>query len=167
MFSGRVIHKLDDKFRVSIPPRMRDAGGGKIFSVFAVTKGIGGCIALLPTDKFDSFLSNFNPEGLTEIEELKYYREFLSWKQDVDIDFHGRILLPQLLLEQAKIKKEVLIIGVGEWIEIWDPEEYEKMLREEKPLSEYDKAAIKFFNALNRNRHRNPDDKELSPKRNG
>lgn len=166
MFSGRVIHKLDDKFRVSIPPRMRDAGDGKIFSVFAATKGIGGCIALLTTDKFNSFLSNFNSEGLTELEELKYYREFLSWKQDVDIDLQGRILLPQLLLQQAKIKKEVLIIGVGEWIEIWDPEEYEKMLKEEKILTEYDKAAIKFFNALNRNRHKN-DGNSLPSKRDG
>ncbi len=143
MFIGRYQHKVENKGRVALPIKLREAGKGLMFSEFVATKGIGGCIALFPVDKFESFIENFDPTSTSDQESLDFYREFASWAHYVQIDAQGRVSIPAILLEEAHVSEEALILGVVDWIEIWEPRDYRKYL--ETNNTSYDKGALGFF----------------------
>ncbi|MCD6532311.1 division/cell wall cluster transcriptional repressor MraZ [bacterium] len=161
MFTGRYQHKLDAKGRIALPAKMREAGKGIAYSEFVVTKGLGGCLAVFPTEKFEEFVNNFDPEDLEVEQTLNFYREFVSWAHFVPVDGQGRINIPAELLEYAGIKKDVLILGIVDWIELWDPERYKQNL--EKSKVDYDKGARVFFSSAIRGRRR----KNVSSERSG
>jgi len=138
--------------------RLREAGKGLSYSEFVVTKGIGGCIAVFPVDKFEGFLDNFNPEDLSPEQGLNFYREFASWAHSLPVDAQGRINLPQILTEEVGIGEEVLVLGVVDWIEIWDPIRYHEHI--EKSKLNYDDGAMQFFSSLIRGKKTKKDDRE-------
>lgn len=153
MFTGRYQHKLDAKGRIALPARMREATKGTVYSEFVVTKGLGGCIAVFPTAKFEEFINNFNPEDLEAEQTLNFYREFVSWAHFVPVDGQGRINVPRELLEYAGIQKDVLILGIVDWIELWDPARYQENLK--KSNVDYEKGARAFFSSAIRGRRKN------------
>ncbi|MCD6123781.1 cell division/cell wall cluster transcriptional repressor MraZ [bacterium] len=150
MFYGKYRHKIDSKGRVALPARLRTAGKGLGYTEFVLTRGIGGCIALFPANKFEEFINNFDASELSFEESLAFYREFASWAHFVAIDNQGRILLPSVLKEEAGIKDDVLILGVVDWIEIWNPDRYSAYTKSQKV--DYDSGAMKFFGSLIRGR---------------
>ncbi|MCD6417978.1 hypothetical protein J7M00_04265 [bacterium] len=165
MFIGRYIHKIDSKGRLALPIRMREAGKGVSYSQFIVTKGIGGCIAVFPVDKFENFLDGFDPEELSPEQGLNFYREVASWAHDVSVDNQGRINLPQMLIENVGLNEEVLVLGVVDWIEIWDPMKYREHI--EKSNTQYDDGAMQFFSSLIRGRKKKRQSDEESSERDG
>lgn len=64
-------------------------------------------------------LSDFNPE------QRKLKRHFFKSIAQVELDNAGRILLPKQMLAHANLEKEALIIGMGNYIELWNPQQYE------------------------------------------
>ncbi len=165
MFLGRYIHKVDSKGRLALPIRMREAGKGINYSEFIITKGIGGCIALFPVDKFENFLEGFNPEELSPEQGLNFYREVASWAHNVSVDGQGRINLPQLLIENVGLDEEVLVLGVVDWIEIWDPVKYNEHI--EKSNTKYDEGAMEFFSSLIRGKRKNKQSEQEPSERSG
>ncbi len=159
MLNGRSLHKTDSKGRLALPSRMRDAGVGVSYSQFVVTKGIGGCIAVFPVDKFERFLNEFDPGDMSQEKALNFYREFSSWAHRISVDSQGRINLPQMLIDEAGITDEVLILGVVDWIELWEPAQYRRHLEESKV--DYDQGAMPFFSSAIRGRRKEND--EQSP----
>ncbi len=160
MFTGRYQHKLDSKGRIALPARMRNAGRGTVYSEFVVTKGLGGCIAVFPTEKFEEFVNNFDPQDLEMEQTLNFYREFVSWAHFVQVDGQGRINVPKELLDYAGIEKDVLILGIVDWIELWDPDRYRQNL--EKSSLDYEKGARVFFSSAIRGKRRKDDSSERS-----
>ncbi|MCD6594719.1 division/cell wall cluster transcriptional repressor MraZ [bacterium] len=160
MFTGRYTHKLDAKGRLALPSKMREAGIGLQYSQFVVSKGIDGCIAVFPVDKFEKFIDEFDPSELEMEQGLNFYREFASWAHYLPVDNQGRINIPQTLLDIASIDSDVLILGVVDWIEIWNPDEYEKHLKDSKV--NYNKGAKTFFSAAIRGKRKKY---EIPPKR--
>ncbi len=147
---GREKRKVDDKGRCPFPARFRVAGKGIIFSEFAVTRGMGKCISVFPVAKFEEFIENFDPNTLSARSILNFFREFVSWTHIIPLDPQGRLNIPSILLEYAGIKDEVLILGVGEWIEIWDEEKYNAYLVES--ASDFEEGALEFYQSLIRGR---------------
>ncbi len=150
MFVGRYIHRIDSKGRLFLPARLREAGRGVVYSEFVVTKGVGGCLAILPVDDFESFLAEFIPEDIPPDRQIAFYREFASWAHVVPVDGQGRINLPQVLIDEVGLGEEVLILGVVDWIEVWDPTRYSDYSR--KVGAGYDEGALQFFSSLIRGR---------------
>ena len=70
--------------------------------------------------------------GLQEKDARKFMRFFLSGATNLEFDKQGRITIPSPLLSHANIKKECVIIGVGERAEIWGVEEWEKFFDDSK-----------------------------------
>lgn len=158
MFTGRYIHRIDSKGRLALPIRMREAGRGTSYSEFVVTKGIGGCIAIFPVDEFERFLESFDPDDLSPEQGLNFYREVASWAHNVNVDSQGRINLPQMLIDAVHLSEEVLILGVVDWIEIWNPDKYYEHL--EKSNTNYDQGAMRFFSSLIRGRRKKKDENQ-------
>jgi MraZ protein len=158
MFAGRYIHKIDNKGRLALPTRLRDAGKGTTYSQFVVTKGIGGCISVFTIEKFENFLNEFDASNLSEEQGLNFYREFASWAHYLDVDAQGRINLPQILMDEVGLTEEVLVLGVVDWIEIWNGEKYAQHL--EKSNTNYDEAAMRFFSSAMRGKRKKADEQQ-------
>ena len=123
-FKGQETYSIDAKNRVAIPAKMRKAMSEEANDTFNVTLGSEGCIAAYPIDEWKKYQEKFS--HLNQFSEKRRYflRTLLQWSEDVELDGQQRVLLPKQLTEQAGIKGRVLIIGMIDHLEFWDPENY-------------------------------------------
>ncbi len=149
MFTGSYLHQVDSKGRVSIPAKFRYAVDSEGYPKFKLIKGIGDCLVLVTTDDFARVEGEYHADFPTFLELIKYKRAFLSRAITVNTDPQGRVMIPMDKLDEVGISKEVLIIGVGEWIELWNKEKYDKYIAEISP-ADYEAMALSFFSALAR-----------------
>jgi len=115
-FLGRFDHQLDDKKRVAIPARYRDQFDKPAY----LTASPDGCIAVYPKAAFDSAAAEVLEVSAKTPEGRGGRRQFFGLAADVPKDSQGRLLVPAPLLEHAQLKKDVVVIGAGEYFELWD-----------------------------------------------
>ena len=127
-FKGFYRYNVDHKGRINIPAKLRKTGTSTLHESFVVTRGLEGCLFLYPTEEWEKVEEKLRALPFTQSHNRYFSRLLLSNASDVWVDKQGRIAIPQPLIEFSKIKKEVLILGVLERIEIWDPEVYQKYL---------------------------------------
>ena len=117
MFLGEFEHTIDDKNRLTLPARFREAfeGGG------VVTRGMDGCLSVYTRDAWETFVS-VRLEGLDPFSrEARQLGRFLfAGATDAEPDKQGRIMLPAPLVKHAKLDREVVVAGVRDHLEIWD-----------------------------------------------
>ena len=121
-FMGMYDYSVDNKGRVSIPLKMRKNLSPEANDTFVVTRGFEKCISVYPLDEWNIIENRINSLNSFKEKERLFQRTFLMWASHQELDSQSRILLPKNLLEYAGIKSEVKIIGVGERIEIWNPQ---------------------------------------------
>jgi MraZ protein len=117
MFLGRYQHTIDDKGRLIIPVRYREILERGAF----VTQGFERNLMVLTADGFDQLYANVNRMSLTDPSARDLKRFIFSTAERVEVDKIGRILLPQYLRNLAQLESEVILVGVGDYFEIWSP----------------------------------------------
>jgi len=122
MFLGQSGHTIDDKGRLIIPVRFRDLLDRGAF----VTQGFDRNLMVLTTAAFDQIYAYINQMSLTDPSARQLKRLIFSSAEKVDIDKVGRILLPQYLRDLAQLEGEVILVGMGDFFEIWSPENWKK-----------------------------------------
>jgi len=130
LFRGQFSYSVDAKGRVSIPARLRKHVSPEANDTFVMTQGTGKCIDVYPLDQwlvFEKKLEELNP---FDPRKAKFIRMILQHAAEDTLDSQSRILIPQKLLEYAKIEKEVIILGALKKIEIWNPKEFENYLKD-------------------------------------
>jgi MraZ protein len=130
LFRGQFTYSVDAKGRVSIPARLRKHVSPEANDTFVMTQGTGKCIDIYPLDQwlvFEKKLEELNP---FDPRKAKFIRMILQHAAEDTLDSQSRILIPQKLLEYAKIEKEVLILGALKKIEVWNPKEFEDYLKD-------------------------------------
>lgn len=137
MFIGEYNHSVDAKNRISIPSKFRDELGSK----FIITKGLDGCLYVYTSDEWKKLEQKLSTLPLTNRDARAFVRFFFSGASEIEIDKQGRALIPQNLKEYAKIKKEIVSIGVSSRIEIWSRE---KWLEYNESDIDYDSIAEKM-----------------------
>lgn len=120
MFKSQYNHTVDTKGRLIIPSKFREILGEQ----FVVTKGMDGCLFAFSNDDWKVFEEKLKALPITNKNARKFARFFLAGAADVEVDKQGRILLPQHLREFGKIDKDVVLVGVGSRIEIWDRDKW-------------------------------------------
>ncbi len=124
MFRGKFTYAVDPKGRISIPAKLRKHISAEANDTFIMTIGTSTCIDLYPLDYWQQIeqklikLNHFKPD------DAKFIRLISENIAEDTLDSQSRILIPQSLLQYAKIEKEVLILGALQTIELWDPETY-------------------------------------------
>ena len=118
MLIGEFEHSLDAKGRLIMPAKLRETIGDK----FVVTKGLDGCLFAFSIEEWSNFEEKLKSLPLSNRNSREFTRFFLSGATECEIDKQGRFLIPTNLRETASLQKEVVIIGVGTRIEIWDKE---------------------------------------------
>jgi MraZ protein len=114
---GEYDHSLDDKNRLAIPAKFREAFADGI----VVTRGLDGCLYAYTRAEWQKLV-----EGrLAELDMLSeggrlIMRHFFSGATEAELDRQGRVGIPAALIESAKLGKEVTVAGVYDHLEIWD-----------------------------------------------
>lgn len=150
MFTGQYRYRVDQKNRVFIPQRLRKIDKNKSYDQFILLLGQGGSLVITTSELFEACqkeLAAFPGDPKLRIEFKRYY---FSTNIELELDTQGRILIPSEYLEYAGIKRdsEVLFIGMGNWIEIWNPEKFEA--RKAQLRLDWDSMAERFLEALDR-----------------
>jgi MraZ protein len=122
MFLGQYTHSLDNKGRLIVPARFRDEIQGSIY----LTQGFDQNLRMLPEETFQTIYTRVTQMSSTDPTARQLRRLIFSSAQKVDLDNNGRILVPKYLRDVADLESEAIIVGVGESIEVWSPEAWEK-----------------------------------------
>ncbi|TMQ64746.1 MAG: division/cell wall cluster transcriptional repressor MraZ [Candidatus Eisenbacteria bacterium] len=127
-FRGSYKHSIDHKGRVSIPARFRRLLSGDASETFVVLRGLDACVSLFPADEFKRLEDRLRSRSFSDPTHRRYQRHMLLDSRDETLDAQGRVAIPPSLIAHAALKKEVLVNGVLDHIEIWSPEEFEKYM---------------------------------------
>ena len=139
MFIGEYHHTIDEKGRIIIPAKFRD-GLGKYF---IVTRGIENCLFVYSIDSWNKICDKLNSLPFTKKDARQFVRFFMSGATEVELDKQGRINIASPLIKYSELKKECVIIGVGERIEIWGVEKWEDFTKENE--ESFSEIADKLF----------------------
>lgn len=118
MFIGEYNHTIDAKGRLIIPSKFRELLGDH----FVVTKGFDGCLFGYDHEEWKLLGEKLRALPINHKEARQMERFFLAGAAEAEVDKQGRILIPGVLREFAGLGKDVVLIGVGNRIEIWDKE---------------------------------------------
>lgn len=118
-FIGLQTYSLDSKNRLAIPAKMRWALSGQKGMV--LSQGLEGCLNLYPVEVWAKLNEKLETVSMKDKAAQRAFKRMLFASAcDVEFDEEGRIRVPQNLVEYARLRKEVAIVGMGEKIEIWD-----------------------------------------------
>ena len=117
MLKGEYSHNIDSKGRLIIPVKFRDELGEN----FVITKGMENCLYVYPEDEWAAFEEKLNALPTTTDKKARAFAYFFQGSAvDGDLDKQGRTLISSALRKYAMLDKEVVFIGMGKRVEIWD-----------------------------------------------
>lgn len=125
MFLGTVYSKIENKGRFLIPKNMR-----KEIKDWVITLGLENNLALYKKDDFQKEIKKMKSLHWNNKISRDYIRLFLNLASEVTTDSLGRILIPNVLSEKVVLQKDVVVVGSGHLIELWNQSEYHKYWQE-------------------------------------
>jgi MraZ protein len=134
MFMGEYQHSIDDKGRLIIPAKFRDALG----QTFVVTRGLDNCLFVYPQQEWSVMEQKLKALPLMKSDARAFTRFFLAGATECELDKQGRVNIPANLREHAGLDKDCVIIGVSSRMEIWSKENWES----------YSKLSEQSFNEI-------------------
>lgn len=143
LLTGTYSRSLDDKQRLPLPKQVREALGHPQVAVLVATPGTDGSLALYTEESFAQLgrqLSSASPVGP---EVRAFSRLFYGQAERLEIDGQGRIRIPAGLVTFAGLKREAVLVGVRDHLELWDSERWKEYLSGTQPR--FDEIAEKAF----------------------
>lgn len=119
MFYGEHEHTIDNKGRLIIPSKFRESLKEYDIEKLYITRGLDKCLFIFTESEWKTQESKFRGVPFTKSESRKFNRLYFSGATQLEFDKQGRILIPKYLKDFAAIKRDVMIIGVSNRIEIW------------------------------------------------
>jgi MraZ protein len=124
MFLGQYRHTIDEKSRLTVPARFRELLSGGAF----ITQGFERNLMVLTSPGFEAITQRVNHNSITDPTARDLRRLLFSTAVQVEPDNNGRILIPQFLRERNQLAGEAVLVGVGDYFEIWTPEQWDTRL---------------------------------------
>ncbi|MDD5254893.1 MAG: division/cell wall cluster transcriptional repressor MraZ [Candidatus Omnitrophica bacterium] len=125
MFYGEYFHSMDRKGRLIMPAKFRESAKTHFVEKFYVTRGLDKCLFMFSEEEWRLQEGKFKAISFTKQEARTFNRLYFSGAVEVVPDRQGRILLPQYLKDFAEIKKDVVVVGVSNRVEIWAKDKWE------------------------------------------
>lgn len=119
MFYGEYLHSIDRKGRLILPAKFRESAKNNFIEKFFITRGLDKCLFMFSEEEWRAQENKFKAISFTKQESRTFNRLYFSGAVDIIPDKQGRILVPAYLKEFAEIKKDVMIVGVSNRMEIW------------------------------------------------
>ena len=127
-FTGRTDYQMDDRNRVAIPPRWREHFEAPSMMTF----GRAVCIKAYTQRSYDDAEKRVNAIDPDSEEGDDERRRFYGTAYPIPRDGQGRFVIEKALMDYARLKKDVAVIGLGDHFEIWDRAELEAYEAERK-----------------------------------
>jgi len=140
VFQGASALNLDAKGRMSVPAKHRDAlllqGDGRV----TLTKHPDGCLLVFPRPEWEAFRSRVAQLPM----DVHWWRRiFLGNAAEIELDGSGRILISPELRVAANIEREIILLGMGSHLELWDAQTYST--KEQAAIAQGMPEALKQF----------------------
>jgi MraZ protein len=143
LLTGTFSRAFDEKMRLAIPKRLRDAlpcqSGGRLF----VTPGTDQSLAIYGESSFAQLAEKLAQASPARADVRAFLRLFYAQAQQVEMDLQGRIRIPVELAKFACLEKEIVLLGVQDHLEVWAVERWQNYLAQKQP--HYDEIAEKAF----------------------
>jgi len=137
LLTGTFPRSIDEKLRIALPKRLRDALGDPRQAVLYITPGTDGSLALYTEQSLNALAQHL--EASATREGRTFSRLFYSQAQAVEIDSQGRIRIPADLAAVAGLAKEAVLLGVQDHLELWDRARWDAWLADKS--SRFDELA--------------------------
>lgn len=125
MFYGEYLHSIDRKGRLILPAKFRESAKSNFIEKFFMTRGLDKCLFMFGEEEWKQQENKFKSVSFTKQESRTFNRLYFSGAVDIVPDKQGRILVPQYLKDFAEIKKDVIVVGVSNRIEIWSKDKWQ------------------------------------------
>jgi MraZ protein len=136
-FTGEYDCKLDAKGRMVLPAKIKNALPEGSGDEIVVRKGFEPCLVLYPMLEYKKIFSKIASLNEFNAEYRNLQRNFFRGNAIVELDSAGRILIPKNMLAFADLKKESIVVGMGNRVEIWDASKYDDyLIKDQKEFSE-------------------------------
>lgn len=124
MFTGEHNQKMDTKGRTIVPAKFRDELGENV----VITKGLDGCLFAFSLDDWKVLEDKLSALPLTDRRVRDFNRFFLAGAASLETDKLGRVLVPSVLRKFASLDSEVVWVGVGNRMEIWNVDKWNEQM---------------------------------------
>jgi MraZ protein len=132
---------MDEKGRVSLPSAFRRGGGDG--DRFILLQWERPYLTLFPEARWSEIEARLLEYRKTGREAMNQVRMLFSGLVEVSLDKQGRILVPAALKEAAGLDSSVLLLGISDRVELWDPETYDTTV--EQQAGDLDQFAHQLF----------------------
>ncbi|KKR98902.1 MAG: Protein MraZ [Candidatus Magasanikbacteria bacterium GW2011_GWC2_41_17] len=122
MFIGEYLHTIDEKSRLAIPIKFR----ADLLKGAVVTRGLDNCLFLFTKVEWQKLAEKLANLPLSQSNTRAFARLMLAGAMDAELDKQGRIILPEYLQKFAGLKKQVIVAGLYNRLEIWDESTWTK-----------------------------------------
>jgi MraZ protein len=121
MFLGEYQYTIDDKGRLTIPAKFRRPLAGGL----VVTRGFDRNLTMYPMATWSGLVDKVNQLPYGDLQARRFRRLVFSGASDAELDKQGRINIPTYLLDYGMIAKDVIVVGMNNFIELWSPDQWE------------------------------------------
>ena len=141
MFKGQYKHNLDDKGRLVLPTKFRE----QLKEGSVITIGYDGCLTIYTAEGWELCVQELLSKPMTSLAVRKTMRVLTGNASDIELDKSGRVKIPDYLLSDAGISKEVTIVGLGSVIEVWATDRWLKEQAMDKEGFEADAEQLYYL----------------------
>ena len=135
--------RLDAKGRLVLPSRLKSVLPEASKKSIIIRKGFEPNLIIYPLHEFQNIYTKINSLNEFSSEQRKLKRNLFSSISQVDLDANGRFLIPKSMISYSSLETDVILVGMGNIIELWNPFNYKKYLIND--ADEFSKLAQKYF----------------------
>jgi MraZ protein len=125
MVIGEYTSKIGDKKRISLPKKLRKELGNNLI----LTRGYENALVLVNKDMWQTIAKDVVSGSFINSKIRDTSRFLVGSAVEVNTDSQGRFVIPQALYEHATLNKEVVFIGLVNWVEVWDKKKWEERVK--------------------------------------
>jgi len=142
-FTSEYECKLDPKGRIVLPAKIKSNLPESSGNELVIRMGFEPCLIAYPMVEYKKIYSKIS--GLNEFNEefRRLQRNFFRGNTQVELDSMGRFLIPKTMIKYAQLEKDVVVVGIGNRVEIWNPDLYQDYLIIDQ--SEFSDLAQKYL----------------------
>lgn len=126
MFLGQYEHTIDEKGRLIVPAKYRESLGDN----FIITFGLDVCLFVYPLEEWKVLSEKLKLLPLGQRDARAFKRILYSRATSCTLDNQGRVIITKYLRDYARIKREVMVIGVLDRLEIWSKDIWQGYFKE-------------------------------------
>lgn len=121
MLLGEVVYKMGQKHRLALPKKFREVMGDQL----VITRGYEGCLVIVSEQEWLPLVAAVDQASFLDVNARASARFLLGGASQISLDGQGRFVVPDVLFAHADLNEEVVFVGLGKWVEVWDRAKWE------------------------------------------